>query len=53
LILDSQIDCGANSGVDGSDVQIISQSDHSYININEIDDHELTDMPLVTAGVVA
>jgi hypothetical protein len=45
------IDRGANGDVVGSDVQIINQSDRC-VDITGIDDHELTGIPIGTAGPV-
>ena len=50
----SLIDCGANGSLAGSDVRVISQvGDNHKVNVKGIDNHQLTDMPIVTAvGVI-
>ena len=47
----SLIDHGANGGVVGSDVRVISWSERC-VDITGIDDHELTGIPIGTAGAV-
>ena len=47
------IDCGANGSLAGSDVWVISQVDDCKVNVEGINNHQLTDIPLVTAtGVI-
>jgi hypothetical protein len=46
------IDCGANGGIGGSDVRIISHNDHS-VDVHGIDDNQITDILIVTCGAVA
>ena len=41
------IDCGANGGLAGSDMHILSKTDR-HITIVGIDNHELTGLPVVT-----
>ncbi len=49
----SLMDRGANGGVAGNDVRIISKcDDHRVVDISGLDDHRVTDIPLVTAGGV-
>ena len=43
------IDRGANGSLAGSDVRIISQVNDRKVNVEGIDNHQLTDIPLVTA----
>jgi hypothetical protein len=45
------IDRGANGGIAGSDVRIISKSDRA-VNITGIDDHEMKNIPIGTVGAV-
>ena len=47
----SLIDRGANGGLAGSDVRIISKSDRE-VDVSGIDGHEMTNLPIVTAGGV-
>ena len=46
------IDCGANGSIAGSDVRAISQVDDRKVNVEGIDNHQLTDIPIVTAAGV-
>ena len=46
------IDRGANGSLAGSDVRVISQVNDGKINVEGIDNHQLTDIPLVTAAGV-
>jgi hypothetical protein len=46
------IDCGANGGVAGSDLRIINRSDRCVDITGIADDHELTGIPIGTAGAV-
>ena len=48
--LSSLMDGGANGGMTGNDVVVISTSDFHKANITGIGDSELTDLPLVTAA---
>lgn len=48
----SLVDRGANGGIAGNDVRIINRTNKS-VNVRGIDDHQITDIPLVTAGGVA
>ena len=45
------IDHGANGGIAGSDCRVIERTDH-VVAVQGIDGHELTDIPIVTAGAV-
>ena len=45
------IDCGANGGVAGADVHVIT-STHRAVNIQGIIEHQVTDLKIVTAGGV-
>ena len=47
----SLVDRGANDGIAGSDLRIIAKTDRQ-VDINGIDDHQLTNLPIVTAGGV-
>lgn len=44
---------GANGGIAGQDMQVIYKDAHHMANIRGIDNHEITSIPLVTAGDVA
>ena len=46
------IDRGANGSIAGSDVRAISQVDDRKVNVEGIDNHQLTDIPIVTAAGV-
>ena len=46
------IDHGSNGSLSGSDVRVISQVDDRKVNVEGIDNHQLTDIPLVTAAEV-
>ena len=50
---ESLVDRGANGGIAGADVRVISKSPDRVVNIQGIDNHEITDIPIVTAGGVA
>ena len=45
------VDRGANGGIAGSDVRIINYTD-KRVDVRGIDNHELVDIPIVTAGGV-
>jgi len=47
----SLIDRGANRGIAGNDVRIIEKSDQT-VNVRGIDNHQITNIPIVTAGGV-
>ncbi len=47
----SLVDRGANGGIAGDDVRVISRS-HRTVDIQGIDNHQVTDKPIVTAGGV-
>ena len=49
---ESLVDRGANGGIAGNDVRIIEKSPHHFVNIRGIDNHEITEVPIVTAGGV-
>ena len=46
------MDRGANGGVSGSDVRVIETHPNRKVYIRGIDNHEITDIPLLTAGEV-
>ena len=48
--LHSLVDRGANGGVAGSDVRVIETHPDRKVDIRGIDNHEITAIPLVTAG---
>ena len=48
----SLVDRGANGGLAGSDVRIITKTDRT-IDVNGIDNHQVSNLPIVTAGGVA
>jgi hypothetical protein len=45
------VDRGANGGVAGADVRVIATTDR-HVDIQGIDNHRMTDVPIVTAGMV-
>jgi hypothetical protein len=49
----SLIDRGANGGIAGVDTRIIERHPHRTVDIRGIDNHEITSIPIVTAGAVA
>jgi uncharacterized protein (DUF2147 family) len=48
----SLCDRGANGGVAGSEMRVIATTDR-LVNLTGIDNHEITDLKIVTAGAVA
>ncbi len=44
------VDRGANGGMAGQDVRIIESSTHRFVNVEGIDRHQITDIPIVTCG---
>ena len=46
------IDRGANGGLAGPDVRVISRTDRT-VDVSGIDNHQMTHLPIVTAGGVA
>ena len=46
------VDRGANGGIAGQDVRVIEKIPGRFINVHGIDNHELTDIPIITAGGV-
>ena len=48
----SLVDRGANGGIAGDDVRIIDRT-HRSVDVRGIDNHQLTNIPIVTAGGVA
>jgi hypothetical protein len=44
------IDCGANVGLAGADCRIIAMNPDSFVNIEGIDRHQVTNIPVVTCG---
>jgi hypothetical protein len=49
----SLIDRGANGGIAGIDTRVIERHPHRTVDIRGIDNHEITCIPIVTAGAVA
>jgi len=47
----SLVDRGANGGIAGDDVRIIEKSDWT-VDVRGIDNHQIVDIPIVTAGGV-
>ena len=47
----SLVDRGSNGGLDRADVRVISKSDR-MVDVTGIDDHQMVNLPLVTAGGV-
>ncbi len=50
---DSLIDRGANGGIAGTDTRVLARHPHRTVDIRGIDNHEITSIPIVTAGAVA
>jgi len=48
--LGALIDRGANGGLAGSNCRIIATSPDRYVNIEGIDKHQVTHIPIVTCG---
>ena len=48
----SLVDRGANGGMAGTDVRVIAISPHRKVNVQGIDKHQLTDIPIVSCGGV-
>jgi hypothetical protein len=48
----SLIDRGANGGIAGSDTRVIERHPHRTVDIRGIDNHEISSIPIVTAGAV-
>ena len=46
------VDCGANGGIAGENVQVIDTVPNSSVDVMGIDNHRVTDVPIVTAGAV-
>lgn len=49
---ESLVDRGANGGLAGEDMRVISQSSHRAVHVEGIDNHQVRDVPIVTAGGV-
>ncbi|MGL4351678.1 MAG: hypothetical protein ACRCT2_14160, partial [Plesiomonas shigelloides] len=49
---DSLVDRGANGGLAGTDMRVISTSAHRSVHVEGIDNHQVRDVPIVTAGGV-
>jgi hypothetical protein len=49
----SLIDRGANGGRAGIDTRVIEHHPHRTVDIRGIDNHEITSIPIVTAGAIA
>ena len=47
----SLVDRGANGGIAGSDVRVM-HSTHRRVDVQGLDDHQVPDLPIVTAGGV-
>ena len=47
----SLVDHGANGGIAGEDVRIINKT-RRQVNVQSIDNHQIVDIPIVTAGAV-
>ena len=47
----SLVDCGANGGIAGEDVRIISKTGR-HVDVQGIDNHQIVDINIVTAGAV-
>ena len=46
------VDRGANGGIGGDDVRVVEELFGQKVHVRGIDNHELTDIPLITAGGV-
>jgi hypothetical protein len=46
------VDCGANGGIAGDDVWIINHTGRQVDDVQGIDNHQIVDIPIVTAGAV-
>jgi hypothetical protein len=49
----SLINRDANGGIAGIDTRVIEHHPHRTVDIRGIDNHEITSIPIVTAGAVA
>ena len=49
---DSLVDRGANGGLAGTDMRVIETSAHRSVHVEGIDNHQVRDVPIVTAGGV-
>jgi hypothetical protein len=49
----SLIDRGANGGIAGVDTRVIERHPHRAVDVRGVDDHEITYVPIVTAGAIA
>jgi hypothetical protein len=45
------VDRGANGGIAGDDVRIINRTGQQ-VNVQGIDNHQIVDIPIVTAGAI-
>ena len=45
------VDHGANGGIAGEDVKIINKTGR-HVDVQGIDNHQIVDIPIVTAGAV-
>ena len=50
--VDSLVDRGANGGVAGNDVRVISKHPYRIVDVRGIENNEIASIPLVTAGAV-
>ena len=48
----SLVDRGANGGLAGEDVRIISKIPGKFVDVSGIDSHKVNDLPIVTAGAL-
>jgi hypothetical protein len=46
------VDPGANGGIAGGDVRIINRTGQQVVDVQGIDNHQIVDIPIVTAGAV-
>ena len=49
---ESLVDRGANGGLAGEDMRVIMSSPHRVVHVEGIDNHQVRDVPIVTAGGV-
>jgi hypothetical protein len=49
---ESLVDRGANGGLAGIDMRVIATSPHRTVHVEGIDNHQVRDIPIVTAGGV-
>jgi len=53
VLQESLVDRGANGGIAGNDVRVLYQTEHKHVRVKGIDNHEITNLPIVTAAGVS